>query len=517
MKYLKRFTEHTQYSDFIQTPKYRKPNVSLCKNETEQIKNKVHYEPKDWTKEYFTTVSSVAGTMKGLGNFTSEYSIDGGETWKSIAGSESTETIPANTFVMWRANAVPQVSWGYGIGYFNVTIKDTHIMGNPFSLILGDNFLDESLYSDLPGVGCFGRLFWGMSNLTDASNLGFSNYVRNNCYVQMFARSTGLKHAPKKLPTSTAPGCYNGMFQICTALETPPDELSDISPASAAYNEMFYGCTNLQYTPVIKAEEAIGYSFTFEGMFQNCTSITKAPKLNIRKIAGNGNHLKYMFLGCTSLEDASEIRLFVAAAQKPYEGMFKGCTSLTKPPKLLFKSVPANGCLSMFEGCTSLVAPPQMNVTSLNNECFKNMFKGCTSLVETPNLSATTLKPGCYQSMFEGCTSLTKVSNLPSNFPNQNSYNSMFKGCTSLVKAPDLISTRTYDSYMSDCYKEMFSGCSSLNYIKYLSNQAPQYSENWLEGVSPTGTFEINSTATWDPEEVRGTSGVPEGWEVLKN
>ena len=517
MKYLKRFTEHTQYSDFIQTPKYRKSNVSLCKNETEQIKNKVHYEPKDWTKEYFTTVSSVEGKIQGLESFSSEYSIDGGETWKSIAGAEYTETIPANTFVMWRANAVPY-SLESGIGSFKIQVPDTHIMGNPFSLILGDNFLDESLYSDLPGTGCFGRLFWYIHNVTDAQNLGLPDYSSSRCYAQMFANDHGLVHAPRKLPaTVLSDNCYNGIFNNCTALETPPDELPSISPASASYCGMFSGCTNLQYTPVIKAEEAIGYGNTFEEMFKNCTSITKAPKLNIRKLAQNGFHLRYMFQGCTSLEDASEIRLFVATQSKPYEAMFKGCTSLTKPPKLLFKSVVTSGCLSMFEGCTSLVEPPQMNITSLSNECFRNMFKGCTSLVKTPNLPATTLKPGCYQSMFEGCTSLTEVSNLPSNFPNQNSYNSMFKGCTSLVKAPDLISTRTYDAYMTDCYKEMFSGCTSLNYIKYLSNQAPQYSENWLEGVSPTGTFEIKSTATWDPEEVRGANGVPEGWEILKN
>lgn len=462
MKYLKRFTEHTQYSDFIQTPKYRKPNVSLCKNETEQIKNKVHYKPKDWTKEYFTTVSSVEGKIQGLGNFSSEYSIDGGETWKSIAGAEYTETIPANTFVMWRANAVPY-SLESGIGSFKVQVPDTHIMGNPFSLILGDNFLDESLYSDLPGTGCFGRLFWFMHNVTDAQNLGLPDYSSSKCYSYMFANDHGLVHAPRKLPaTVLSDSCYIGMFNNCTALETPPDELPSISPANNSYCGMFSGCTNLQYTPVIKAEEAIGYGGTFENMFKNCTSITKAPKL-------------------------------------------------------LFKSAVKSGCLSMFEGCTSLVEPPQMNITSLSNECFRNMFKGCTSLVKTPNLPATTLKPGCYQSMFEGCTSLTEVSNLPSNFPNTNSYNSMFKGCTSLVKAPDLISTRTYDIYMENCYKEMFSGCTSLNYIKYLSNQAPQYSENWLEGVSPTGTFEIKSTATWDPEEVRGANGVPEGWEILKN
>ena len=34
----------------------------------------------------------------------------------------------------------------------------------------------------------------------------------------------------------------------------------------------------------------------------------------------------------------------------------------------------------------------------------------------------------------------------------------------------------------------------------------------WVYGVSATGTFVKNSSATWD---VIGTSGVPSGWTVI--
>lgn len=61
----------------------------------------------------------------------------------------------------------------------------------------------------------------------------------------------------------------------------------------------------------------------------------------------------------------------------------------------------------------------------------------------------------------------------------------------------------------------MFKGCSNLSYIKALFTQAFDSSynstENWVEGVSPTGTFIANSKRT---DFTRGVSGIPEGWDL---
>jgi len=60
----------------------------------------------------------------------------------------------------------------------------------------------------------------------------------------------------------------------------------------------------------------------------------------------------------------------------------------------------------------------------------------------------------------------------------------------------------------------MFHNCSNLNYVKAMFTTTPSttYTNNWLSGVSSTGTFVKNSAATWD---VSGTNGIPTGWTVL--
>ena len=55
-----------------------------------------------------------------------------------------------------------------------------------------------------------------------------------------------------------------------------------------------------------------------------------------------------------------------------------------------------------------------------------------------------------------------------------------------------------------------------MNYIKALftSNPGTYSMSDWVKGVASTGTFVMNSEATWDPENYRGSSGVPAGWTV---
>ena len=85
----------------------------------------------------------------------------------------------------------------------------------------------------------------------------------------------------------------------------------------------------------------------------------------------------------------------------------------------------------------------------------------------------------------------------------------MFYGCTSLTTAPELPATTLVNS----CYDSMFRGCTSLNYVKAMFTTTPSssYTSNWVSGVSSTGTFVKNSSATWD---VTGANGIPSGWTV---
>jgi hypothetical protein len=112
------------------------------------------------------------------------------------------------------------------------------------------------------------------------------------------------------------------------------------------------------------------------------------------------------------------------------------------------------------------------------------MFRGCTSLTAAPELPATTLVEGCYQNMFADCKSLTI--------------------------SPELPATELTDY----CYNFMFHGCTSLNHIKCLATNisAANCITAWVYGVASTGTFVKHpDMTTW----TTGTSGIPEGWEVV--
>jgi hypothetical protein len=62
----------------------------------------------------------------------------------------------------------------------------------------------------------------------------------------------------------------------------------------------------------------------------------------------------------------------------------------------------------------------------------------------------------------------------------------------------------------------MFRDCSKLNYIKMLATDisASNCLENWVSGVSSTGTFVKNPAMT---TLHYGWSGIPEGWTVVND
>lgn len=118
-------------------------------------------------------------------------------------------------------------------------------------------------------------------------------------------------------------------------------------------------------------------------------------------------------------------------------------------------------------------------------QCYIGMFEACTSLIEAPELPATTLTQGCYENMFYGCSSLTTAPELPA------------------------------ETLVDECYNRMFYNCTSLNYVKMLATSRTAILpslENWLSGVSATGTFVKNAAMTTLPT---GTSGIPSGWTVV--
>ena len=252
--------------------------------------------------------------------------------------------------------------------------------------------------------------------------------------------------------------------------------------------------------------------YAFNRLFKNCTSLTKAPELPATTLASNCYYS--MFNGCTSLIKAPELPATTLAGDC-YFSMFRGCTSLAEAPELPVTTLASSCYKDMFGNCTSLTKAPALPATTLSASCYNGMFYNCTSLAEAPELPATTLAQSCYFSMFNGCTSLTGAPVLPATTLAQGCYNGMFYGCTSLTKAPVLQAT-TLDTY---CYFSMFNGCTSLNEVRcqmpssYSGSAISSYTENWLSGVSSTGTFYTNADANWSS----GASGIPTGWNRVND
>ena len=118
--------------------------------------------------------------------------------------------------------------------------------------------------------------------------------------------------------------------------------------------------------------------------------------------------------------------------------------------------------------------------------CYSSMFRDCTALAQAPELPATTLAGSCYAGMF--------------------------KNCTALVQAPELPAT----TLLRTCYSSMFWNCINIDCIKCSFKAfASGGTNNWLSGVSSTGTF-ICPTALGTNETIqRGISYCPEGWTVI--
>ena len=177
---------------------------------------------------------------------------------------------------------------------------------------------------------------------------------------------------------------------------------------------------------------------------------------------------------------------------------------------ILGATVLTSRCYSgMFAWCTNLTTAPELPATTLTNYCYHNMFGSCASLTTAPELPATTLANSCYQYMFYDCTNLTTAPELPATTLANGCYRAMFNACTSLTTAPELPAIQL----VSQCYIEMFNNCTSLNYIKAMFATTPNasYTNNWVNGVSATGTFVKSSASSWN---VTGVNGIPEGWTI---
>ncbi len=169
-----------------------------------------------------------------------------------------------------------------------------------------------------------------------------------------------------------------------------------------------------------------------------------------------------------------------------------------------------SGNIMSMIGGDNFINTTNINYESLQYRVFDSFFMNCNVVNAKDLILPINVVYNCYSSMFKNCSNLISAPKLPATTLAGYCYDNMFFGCTSLTTAPELLAETLGDTY---CYNEMFKGCSNLNYIKamFITTPNSNYTYNWVNGVSSTGTFIKNSSATWT---TTGNNGVPTGWTV---
>ena len=114
---------------------------------------------------------------------------------------------------------------------------------------------------------------------------------------------------------------------------------------------------------------------------------------------------------------------------------------------------------NVYGACSSII-PKVFGDKFMSSGLFQYLFYNCSTIVDASRLElpAMTLAEDCYRYMFSGCTSLIEAPELPATTLAEDCYTNMFEGCTSLTTARELPAT----TLATGCYERMFYGCTSL-------------------------------------------------------
>ena len=158
--------------------------------------------------------------------------------------------------------------------------------------------------------------------------------------------------------------------------------------------------------------------------------------------------------------------------------------------------------------------------TTLIERCYAGMFKGCTGLTRAPKLPATTLAEECYTNMFMGCTNLTEAPELPATKLEKWCYVGMFFECPNLKYVKCLATENIVEGDDT--------GISSAKGYIWFDDVDNGTVTSWLKdagtNITGTKTFIVNEsltitgddplTATVENWGERSVSGIPEGWTL---
>ena len=146
---------------------------------------------------------------------------------------------------------------------------------------------------------------------------------------------------------------------------------------------------------------------------------------------------------------------------------------------------------------------------------FSEFFRGHVNLKDAYDLELPMLtgQNSCYKGMFQGCVSLIRGPRiLPATKMADKSYYQMFQGDISLTYAPVMVDA----AQKSNCYSNMFNGCSSLDHIEFFGTKYSSGNfQEWVNGVKSSGTFVTAGKGAEIRKYNQGSSTIPYGWTVL--
>jgi len=150
----------------------------------------------DYSQQPLTFVFRATGRVKF--SAATEYSIDGGSTWVSLAANTNSPQVRKWGKIMFRASGLP-VTIASGIGTFSFN-ADVDVEGNIMSMQAGANF------AGVTTIGAnyqFRGLFYNNSHIIEAGNLILpATTLKEDCYRTMMELCTNLRSTPQ-LPAAT--------------------------------------------------------------------------------------------------------------------------------------------------------------------------------------------------------------------------------------------------------------------------------------------------------------------------
>lgn len=371
-------------------------------------------------------------------------------------------------------------------------------------------------------ANCFWQLFNGCSNLNELSTT-LTAFTQGSTDAWLNGvMSNGTFYCPLALGTnqtitrgaSQCPTYWNVIntdilhFTAEAANSTVRLDKSSSALSSASLETSYNGITWSDYN----WNETTGDTLTLDNVGD--TVYMRAKTANTTFSTSSSNYFKFVMAGRIAASGTIMALLkadgpLTYVPQYSFYNLFQSCTSMTQPPDIQTPQLQTSSCQSMFNNCRSLAFAPRMAPTTIDSACCRGMFDGCWNLssIDNVTLPALTAKTNCYRSMFSNCRMLTTVSNLklPAMTLADYCYQSMFYQCSALIDAPALSAT----ALSTDCYKTMFYQCKNLTRMDVsFESWSTNYTTNWLDGVSESGTFICKSTL---PDE-RGASYIPNGW-----